>query len=44
VPAGTETVKVIKTGELTKKVSLKGLKLTAGALEAVTAAGGSVAE
>ncbi len=44
VPAGTETVKVIKTGELSKKVSLKGLKLTAGAREAVTAAGGSVAE
>ena len=44
VPAGTITVKVIKTGELTRKVSLKGLKLTAGALEAVTAAGGTVSE
>jgi large subunit ribosomal protein L15 len=44
VPAGTIIVKVIKTGELTRKVSLKGLKLTAGALEAVTAAGGTVSE
>ena len=39
-----QTVKVIKTGELSKKLSLKGLKLTAGAREAVTAAGGSIAE
>lgn len=44
VPANAQTVKIIKSGELSKKVSLKGVKLTAGALEAVTAAGGSVAE
>jgi large subunit ribosomal protein L15 len=44
VPACTEIVKVIKTGDLTKKLSLKGLKVTAGAREVVTAAGGSIAE
>src|SRR5687767_11238722 len=44
VPAGTITVKVIKSGELVRKVTLKGLKLSAGAREAVTAAGGSVSE
>lgn len=44
VPAGAQAVKVIKSGELSKKLSLKGIKLTAGALEALTAAGGSVAE
>tara|TARA_R110000787_G_scaffold187093_19_gene298949 strand:- start:343 stop:810 length:468 start_codon:yes stop_codon:yes gene_type:complete len=44
VPAKALTVKVIKSGELSRKVSLKGLKLTAGAREAVTAAGGSIAE
>ncbi len=44
VPAGALIVKVIKTGSLSRKLSLKGLKLTAGALEAVAAAGGTVAE
>ncbi len=44
VPAKAQTVKVIKAGELLRKVSLKGLKLTAGAREAVTAAGGTFAE
>ena len=38
-----QTVKVIKTGELTKKVSLKGIGATAGAKAAIEAAGGSVA-
>ncbi len=38
-----DTVKVIKTGELTKKVVLKGLGATAGAKAAIEAAGGSVA-
>jgi len=38
-----QTVKVIKTGELTKKVVLKGIGATAGAKAAIEAAGGSVA-
>ncbi len=38
-----KTVKVIKSGELTKKVSLKGIGATAGAKAAIEAAGGSVA-
>jgi large subunit ribosomal protein L15 len=37
-----KTVKVIKTGELTTKVALKGLGATAGAKAAIEAAGGSV--
>ena len=36
-------VKVIKTGELTKKVMLKGIGATAAAKAAIEAAGGSVA-
>lgn len=35
--------KVIKTGELTRKVSLNGLTATAGARAAIEAAGGSLA-
>lgn len=38
------TVKVIKTGELSAKVALKGIGATAGAKAAIEAAGGSVAE
>jgi large subunit ribosomal protein L15 len=38
-----KTVKVIKSGELTKKVVLKGIGATAGAKAAIEAAGGSVA-
>lgn len=38
-----KVVKVIKTGELTKKVVLKGVGATAGAKAAIEAAGGSVA-
>jgi large subunit ribosomal protein L15 len=37
-------VKVIKSGELTKKVALKGILATAGAKAAIEAAGGSIAE
>ncbi len=37
------TVKVIKTGTLSKKVTLKGIGATAGAKAAIEAAGGSVA-
>jgi large subunit ribosomal protein L15 len=36
------TVKVIKSGELTRKVALKGIGATAGAKAAIEAAGGSV--
>ena len=36
-------VKVIKSGELSRKVTLKGLGATAGAKAAIEAAGGSVA-
>jgi large subunit ribosomal protein L15 len=38
-----KVVKVIKTGELTIKVALKGILATAGAKAAIEAAGGSVA-
>jgi large subunit ribosomal protein L15 len=39
-----KVVKVIKSGELTKKVALKGIGATAGAKAAIEAVGGSVAE
>ena len=38
-----KVVKVIKSGELTAKISLKGIFATAGAKAAIEAAGGSVA-
>jgi large subunit ribosomal protein L15 len=38
-----KVVKVIKTGELTRKVALKGIGATAGAKAAIEAAGGSLA-
>ncbi len=38
-----KNVKVIKSGELTMKVSLKGINATAGAKAAIEAAGGSIA-
>ncbi|HEY9545197.1 MAG TPA: 50S ribosomal protein L15 [Solimonas sp.] len=44
VPAFTQTAKVIKSGELSRKVSLKGVLVTKGAREVITAAGGSIAE
>ena len=37
-------VKVINTGELSRKVNLKGIGATAGAKAAIEAAGGSIAE
>lgn len=40
---GVLYVKVIKTGELSRKVQLKGLNATAGARAAIEAAGGSLA-
>jgi large subunit ribosomal protein L15 len=39
-----KTVKVIKSGELKRKVSLKGIGATAGARAAIEAAGGKVEE
>ena len=39
-----KTVKVIKTGELSAKVALKGIGATAGAKAAIEAVGGSVGE
>ncbi|SFF60066.1 LSU ribosomal protein L15P [Fontimonas thermophila] len=38
------TAKVIKSGELSRKVTLKGVLVTKGAREVITAAGGSVIE
>ena len=43
VPELAKVVKVIKAGELTKKVALKGIGATAGAKAAIEAAGGSLA-
>jgi large subunit ribosomal protein L15 len=37
------SVKVVKTGELSRKVALKGIAATAGAKAAIEAAGGSLA-
>ncbi|OZG70892.1 50S ribosomal protein L15 [Hahella sp. CCB-MM4] len=44
VDARAKSVKVILSGELTKAVTVKGLKVTKGALEAIQAAGGKVEE
>jgi large subunit ribosomal protein L15 len=43
VPELARVVRVILSGEITKKVSLKGLIVTKGAKAAIEAAGGSVA-
>ncbi len=42
VPLQTDKVKVILAGELKKKVTLKGVQATKGALAAIQAAGGKV--
>ena len=44
VPATALKAKLIKTGTLTRKVSLKGILASKGAKEAVTAVGGSFAD
>ena len=44
VPVFTKTVKVIKSGEISKSVTIKGLKVTGGALASIQAAGGKVEE
>ena len=43
VPERAKLVKVVKSGELSKKVTLKGVGATAGAKAAIEAAGGSIA-
>jgi large subunit ribosomal protein L15 len=42
VPVFTKTAKVIKSGEVSKAVTLKGVKVTVGAKESIEAAGGKV--
>jgi large subunit ribosomal protein L15 len=42
VPVFTEQAKVILSGELTKAVTLKGIKATKGAAEAIAKAGGTL--
>ncbi|WP_198245347.1 50S ribosomal protein L15 [methane-oxidizing endosymbiont of Gigantopelta aegis] len=44
VPAFTKKVKVIKSGEITKPVTVKGLFVTAGAKQSIEAVGGKVEE
>lgn len=44
VPTGTKKVKVVKKGELNKKLVFKGILATAGARAAIEAAGGSIEE
>ncbi len=42
VPAITKKAKVIDSGEITKAVNLKGIKVTPGARKAIEAAGGKI--
>ncbi len=42
VPMFSKTVKVIQSGEISKSVTIKGLKVTAGARVSIEAAGGKV--
>ena len=42
VPVFTKKAKVIKSGEINKAVTIKGLNVTAGAKESIEAAGGKV--
>ena len=42
VPIFTKTVKVIQSGEITKAVTLKGIKVTVGAKTSIETAGGKV--
>ena len=42
VPIFTKTAKVIQSGIVTKAISLKGIKVTAGARHSIEAAGGKV--
>ncbi len=42
VPAFTKKVKVIKSGEVSKAITVKGLAVTAGAKQAIESAGGKI--
>ncbi len=42
VPAFAKTVKVIQSGEISKSVTIKGLKVTSGAKVSIEAAGGKI--
>jgi large subunit ribosomal protein L15 len=42
VPVFTKNVKIIQSGEITKAVTVKGVKVTVGAKAAIEAAGGSI--
>jgi len=42
VPSNAKQAKIVKKGELSRKITLKGLLTTAGAKAAIEAAGGSV--
>jgi large subunit ribosomal protein L15 len=42
VPAFAKNVKVIKSGEITKSITVKGLKVTSGAKVSIEAVGGKV--
>jgi large subunit ribosomal protein L15 len=42
VPLITKTAKIIKSGQVNKAVTIKGIKVTNGAKEAIEAAGGKV--
>jgi large subunit ribosomal protein L15 len=44
VPSTAKKAKIVKKGELTKKLVIKGIAATAGAKAAIIAAGGSVEE
>jgi len=42
VPSGTRSVKIINTGAIERAVTVRGLKVSAGAVKAIEAAGGKV--
>lgn len=42
IPAYSKTVKIIRSGEINKPVTVKGLKVTAGAKASIEVAGGKV--
>src|SRR5688572_17941583 len=44
VPTTAKRAKLIKKGEVSRKYTIKGIALTAGAKEAIVSAGGSIAE
>lgn len=44
IPSDAKKAKIVKKGELTKKLVIKGLAATAGAKAAIEAAGGSIEE